>query len=157
QFDFEAFVCEEDPTTKPKKPPSGGEKAPRGGREKGGRGDGPTSDVNFTPIIEETEKAEEGKAALEEFGEIKKVEPTQLQKELKAVEESFLALEGGLDQPERQEMWPRLATLNTQLKNVDDAGICWLNALWERDDSVARQVAWHWFVSEAGAVQPHGE
>jgi hypothetical protein len=73
---------------------------------------------------------------------------------LRALEESFLALEGGLDTPERQKMWPQLASLNAQIKNVDDAGVCWMNALWERDEQAARAWSWNWFAAEAADVPP---
>src|SRR5262245_27113131 len=57
QFDFEAFVSDEDPA-KPRKPPASGDKPQKGGRDKGSR-EGPTSDVNFAPVIEESDKLDE--------------------------------------------------------------------------------------------------
>jgi hypothetical protein len=47
--------------------------------------------------------------------------------------------------------------LNTQLNNTDDAGISWMNALWERDENVARQWAWSWFQAESQAVPERPE
>jgi hypothetical protein len=157
QFDFEPFICDEDPSTKPRKPPSQGEGGkPRSGRSDRGR-EGPSSDLSFSALSEEAEKPEEKKSPMDDFGAVVKVEPSVLQKELRALEESFLSFEGGLDMPERQEMWPKLASLNTQLSNVDDAGVCWMNALWERDEQAARAWAWHWFTSEANAVPARNE
>ena len=80
-----------------------------------------------------------------------------MQKQLRALEENFLTLEGGLDTPERQEMWPQLASLNAQLNSVDDAGVCWMNALWERDEQATRAWSWHWFASEAANVPTRQE
>jgi hypothetical protein len=150
QFDFEAFVCDEDPTTRPRKPPSEGQKPTRGGRDRGGREQG--GDFNFAPVVEEADRPEEQKAPIDDFGAVVKVEPSVVQKQLRALEENFLALEGGLDTPERQEMWPQLASYNSQLNNVDDAGVCWMNALWERDEQAARAWSWGWFAAEASAV-----
>src|SRR5439155_12455565 len=111
QFDFEPFICDEDPSTKPRKPPSQGEGKPKGGGGRRSSGEGPNMVDSFDPVTEVTDKGEEAKLAIDDFGAVAKVEPSQLQKELRALEESFLAFEGGLDMPERQEMWPRLASL----------------------------------------------
>jgi hypothetical protein len=149
QFDFEPFVCDEDPSTRPRKPPSEGKG--KSAREKNTGRDG-DRDTNFQRLSGEHAAAEEEKPAIDEFGEVARIEPSELHKERQALEEAFLSLEGGLDTPERQEMWPRLASLNAQLKNVDDAGVCWLNALWERDDQAVRAWAWNWFAVEAADV-----
>jgi hypothetical protein len=154
QFDFEAFVCDEDPSTKPRKPPSNESKSKP--RREGGSRSSDSADAKFVQMTEEPKAAEE-KAPIDDFGSVVKVEPSIIQKQLKALEESFLAMEGGLDTPERQEMWPQLASLNTQLNTVDDAGVCWMNALWERDEQAARAWSWHWFVSEAAAVPTREE
>ncbi len=151
QFDFEPFICDDDPSTKPRKPPSEGKSKPTRERNTSSR-DG-SNDANFTQIVEEPTDAD-GKPPIDDFGEVARLEPSQIQKELRALEESFLALEGGLDTPERQEMWPRLAALNAQIKNVDDAGVCWMNALWERDEQAARAWSWNWFAAEAADVPP---
>src|SRR5262249_26505907 len=150
QFDFEPFICAEDPSTKPRKPPSNEPKG-KNPRERSGQRD-QGADFTYAPTPEEQAPAGEAKSPLDDFGTVVKVEPSQLRKQLTALEESFRELEGGLDSPERQEMWPQLAALNTQLNNVDDAGACWMNALWERDEQAVRKWAWHWFQGEASAV-----
>ena len=150
QFDFEPFVCDDDPTTRPRKPPSEGKSKPS--RERNTNRDGDRDVIAYAPV--EEARLDEEKPAIDEFGSVVKVEPDVIQKELRALEESFLTLEGGLDTPERQEMWPRLASLNGQLKNVDDAGVCWMNALWERDEQAARAWSWNWFAAEAADVPP---
>ncbi|MFO0845591.1 MAG: hypothetical protein U0797_24935 [Gemmataceae bacterium] len=151
QFDFEPFVCDEETGGKPRKPP-GGEAKPKGVKDRAGGREPTSPEMNYAPLAEERAESEEGKAPLDDFGTIVKVEPTLAQKQVRALEEGFLALEGGLDLPERQEMWPRMAALYAQLQTADDAGVCWMNAMWERDEQAVRAWAWAWFVSEAHAV-----
>ncbi|MFQ3592907.1 MAG: hypothetical protein SNJ82_06915 [Gemmataceae bacterium] len=149
QFDFEPFFSEEEPTPKPKRPPGGAEKS----SSRRGRPETPTSEeLSFATITEEQATQPTDAVLLEEMPSITTVEPSVAQKQLKELEEAFLAFEGGLDIKERQELWPRLATLNSQLNNTDDAGICWMNALWERDENTARQWAWNWFQAESPSV-----
>src|SRR5262249_7017649 len=149
QFDFDPFIGEEEGSNKPRKPPS--ESKPKSSRDRGSR-EASGQDMNFMPVVEDGSAGEEQAQALDDFGTVQKVEPSLLQKQLRSLEESFLALEGGLDTPERQEMWHQLATLNAQLGSVDDGGVCWMNALWERDESAVRKWAWGWFLTEASVL-----
>ncbi|MFO0878493.1 MAG: hypothetical protein U0840_14230 [Gemmataceae bacterium] len=151
QFDFEPFVSEEETTSRPRKPP--GEPRPKQGpRDRSAGRDVSGSELNYAPTAIDEAATAETPLALDEFASIARVEPSQVQRQLRALEESFLALEGGLDIPERQEMWPQLALLNTQLQSVDDAGVCWMNALWERGSEAVQAWAWHWFLAEAQVV-----
>jgi hypothetical protein len=150
QFDFEPFVCDDEGGNKPRKPPAGEGREKKPGREKGGKGQ--DADANFMVVPEEAPEAEVRQGTVEDLPEVQKVEPTVLQKQLREMEEAFLAFDGGLDTAERQEMWPNLAAVNSQLNNTDDAGICWMNSLWERDEATARAWAWQWFLSESQAV-----
>jgi hypothetical protein len=156
QLDLEAFASEEESGGKPRKPPAseGKEKKPARDRGRGGSDDA----AYYQQSLFEEGAEDEGKAApLEELTVAHKAEPSQLQKRLRELEEAFLSFEGGLDSPERHEAWPVLATLNTQLGNTDDAGICWVNALWDREEEAARSWAWSWFLAEAqGVPQPEG-
>ncbi len=152
QFDFEPFVCDEEGGAKPRKPPGDEKKDKKPARERGGKGGG--EDASFQLVPEEAPDTEARRGALEDLPVVQKVEPTKLQKQLREMEESFLAHEGGLDAAERQEAWPVMASINTQLSNTDDAGICWMNALWERDEAAARAWAWQWFLAECQAVPP---
>jgi hypothetical protein len=148
QFDFEAFASDEDPSTKPRKPPS--EPKTKGSREKANKADSSGPEIQFAPIMEELIPTEES-PDLDDFSTIAKSEPSLVQKQLKALEEQFLAIDGGLDAPQRQELWPQLAALNMQLAS-EDGGICWTNALWERDEQAVRAWAWNWFLTEAQIV-----
>lgn len=157
QFDFEPFICDEEPGTKPRKPPSEGKaKTPRDRSTAPGAAAG---DVAFVALPEESIAAESTGGPLDEFGTVMKLEPSDAQKQLRALEEEFLGIAGGLDVPERQTMWPRMARLNLRMRppNVDDSGICWANALWERDEQAVRDWAWEWFVAEASVVPTRQE
>jgi cellulose synthase operon protein C len=151
QFDFEPFICDEDPA-KPRKPP--GEGKTTRGRDRAGQREGAGAEVNFS-LPEEL--GPEEVAALDPFGTVAKVEPSEVQKQLRAMEETFLSLEGGLDMPDRQRLWPELAMLNAQLGGIDDASVCWMNSLWERDGPAVRTWAWAWFRAEASVVPAKGD
>src|SRR5439155_17768946 len=58
------------------------------------------------------------------------ISPSEMQKQLQELEQRFLGLEGALDTPERQALWPELASLNAALGQTGDAALCWLQALW---------------------------
>jgi hypothetical protein len=153
RFDFEQFLCDEEPASKPKKPP--GQEKPKGGGKQP-RSGGP-AELPDTPFeeAEEAEEVEEADVPLDDFSAVEKVQPSELQKRLNALQEQFLALEGGLDTPERQAMWPELAWLHGQLNGFDDAGLCWLNALWEQGTPSPAWVA-RWLASEGlGLTQRH--
>jgi hypothetical protein len=78
-----------------------------------------------------------------------------VEKELRSLEDEFLALPGGLDDAGRKAMWPRLADLNSQLMNWTEAGICWLDALWDAGEEAGTWTA-AWFRTEAlSAVHRH--
>jgi hypothetical protein len=153
QFDFESFVCDEEQPVKPKKPPSAEKtRSPKAGPARQAK-EGETG----TPTSSETpaESSAMEDAALEEFAAVEKIEPSAIEKELRAVEEAFLSRPGGLDDEERQALWPRLADLNARLLRTEDAGICWLNALWEGNDAANGAVGkWTaaWFRGEALAA-----
>src|SRR5439155_17267582 len=80
-----------------------------------------------------------------------KVEPSKLKLDLEALEERFVSIEGELDVEERKALWPEMADLNLALKNTDDAGICWMNALWANDQPPSRWL-WAWYQTEAASV-----
>jgi hypothetical protein len=132
RFDFDNFVCKDagGPKTKPDKgdkdkAKDDDVKAPKGvGPQPKGAGKGkpaarPTATAEFLPSPEEVKKPNEWK--------IKAME----------LETQFLAIEGPLDSPERQALWPELATAYAGAKEGKepsaDAAVCWLNALWDAD------------------------
>jgi hypothetical protein len=154
RFEFEPFICDEETTPKPKKPPAD-EKA-RGSRR------GPAPDVaadvtnkgGASQTSEEATDSEEEADALDSFANVEKVEPGELEKQLRAVEEDFLTLPGTLDDEAHRALWPRLADLNARLRKTEDASLCWLNALWEPGESAngnAARWAAAWFRTESAA------
>jgi hypothetical protein len=154
QFDFEGFICDEEEPRKPKKPPESEKtRAPKGGS----RRVAPAADIGETTFEAASETAANGgdRAVLDAFDAVKKVEPSEIEKELHTVEEEFLELPGGLEEPARQALWPRLAQLNARLQKTEDAALCWLNALWDADENAGKWTA-GWFRTEAlGAVHRH--
>jgi hypothetical protein len=149
QFDFEAFVCEEDAPAKPKKPPSD---RSRIGRKKGGTDDATeTLAIPKIDYVDKSRHSEVEKETITESFTVEKAEPDALRRRLLELEERFIALEGELDAPERQAMWPQLASLNAATDAPEEAGICWLHALWGAE-SVSEEWAWQWFCAEAAAV-----
>ena len=153
QFDFDSFVCNEDEPARPKKPP-GPEKSsnPRGGMNSGGL------EPLEVPILKLAVKAKKQHTDEEpdDFDALAKPEPNVLQLQLRELEDRFVSFDGTLDAPERQALWPELATLNAALANTDDASICWTNALWSQDEPEPGWV-WGWFRTEANAVPERSE
>jgi len=147
RFDFEPFVCDEDsPRRRPKQPPG----------EARARSDAPRR-TEF-PADAALEEAADGPAddderpAPEVAPGVRPVPPPdELREELRALEERFLAATGGLDDPLRQPLWAAMAALNARLGLADDAGVCWMNALWLADAALPAQ-ALNWLRAEAQAV-----
>ncbi len=129
RFDFEHFICKDaGPKTKPDK----GDKDSKGKDDddargpkvgatqpkaagKGKPGAKPTGPADFLPAPEVAKPPSEWKIKRE------------------ALEKQFLAVEGGLDSPERVVLWPELAIANTGEGKRNEAAVCWLNAMWDTD------------------------
>ena len=150
QFEFEPFICDEEHKDKPKKPPSDKARQPRKGRD---RGDTEAGDAALFEYADKSRKPDEPAPDLDPFSALPQAPPSELQIRLRKLEEQFAAIPGGLDAPERQQLWPELAGLNTALGNTEDAGICWINAMWN-EERVPQGWKWNWFRTEATAV-PH--
>lgn len=80
--------------------------------------------------------------------------PSELQRQLKSTEERFLSIDGPLDDPRRQAIWPELARLNDRLGHQNDATLCWSNAYWEASQP---PLAWAWAWVEAERALPNPE
>jgi hypothetical protein len=146
QFDFESFVCEEE-SSKSKKPPTG-PREKKGGRQSSA-GSGEDDVLAFAAAT--PEQAVDVPLVVEKTPELRRAEPSVLLKQLHELEGRFLAVEGPLDSPERLGLWPEMARLNMALGHGDDAGLCWMNALWA-DVTSGAVPAWHWFRAEASRV-----
>jgi hypothetical protein len=150
RFDFEGFICADDQPVQPKRAPDRDRKR----RDKTGRGTGRENDAQNLSAFTPTMKTRQSKASVEESDSVPAVVPGDLpevQKRLKALEERFVAAEGGLDNPERTTLWPELAALNAALGSTDDAAICWMNALWIGGEAAPAR-AQAWFGVEASSL-----
>ncbi len=67
---------------------------------------------------------------------------SEVRAQVHALEQRLLGLPGAWDEPERQALWPELASLNAQLGRADEAAVYWLNALWEADQPQSLIEAW---------------
>ena len=149
QFDFEPFICREAPAGKPEKPSS---KRRRVAKEEVETGE--SEKTPSAPVIQaeaESLTKTETKEDKKEATTVELAKPDVLRDELRNLEDQFAAFEGGLDAPARQAMWPRLASLNAALGAAEEAGVCWVHALWG-SETITADDAWKWFCIEAPAV-----
>ncbi|HXD85189.1 MAG TPA: hypothetical protein VN641_01765, partial [Urbifossiella sp.] len=121
RFDFEQFICKDagSPIPKPSAPeqePPVREDEPRPAKPIGkpARGKPGAAPVPVAELIAAPEPPPASHWRIQREG----------------LEEKFLAIEGPLDDPERRELWPQLASANAGEGNQNEAAICWLNALW---------------------------
>ena len=92
RFDFEAFICDEDLAAKPKKPSAPPE--PKRGKKKGAADEGLETPTG--PVVEYVDKSRRNQDKPEdEAFTVEKAAPTELQRQLREMEEQFMALEGG--------------------------------------------------------------
>lgn len=151
QFDFESFICDEESPTKARK-------GPGSDRPRSSKSTNPSQDVEFGDSQGYTVPAHrdrsQGKRATPEE-EILAMPVDQdmqkLQDSLDEMEDHFQSFQGGLDISERQALWPELARLNALLGNHENAGVCWLDALWAQDVP-STAWTWEWFKTEATSV-----
>ncbi len=143
-FDFESFVCTETPP-KPKAPPD------RGGREK------PKTAPAAPTAAKETKPADAEPAPATQFvpppAESRPPSAWKLRRD--ELERDFLEIDGPLDDPARQKLWPELAAANSALgdSSRSEAAVCWANALWPHPVPPAALVG-GWLRSETGADGP---
>jgi hypothetical protein len=135
RFDFASFICPDDQPAKPKKLPSQEPRSDPGRSRRGSdrAGDDPTSPAS---VVESDNP--KGVEEVEALPPLPVAKPSELQKQLQALEKEFLNLQTPPDARERQEFWPRLAQLNAALDRANDATICWLNSLWEEHPQAPR-------------------
>lgn len=65
------------------------------------------------------------------------------------LQEKFLAVDGAIDHPEREELWLPLARANAGHKDLYEAAICYTQALWYKFDS---EIAKEWAKAEFGNI-----
>ena len=135
RFDFEPFVCPEESAPPKAKPRAGKRRGPEKAEE-------PPDTPPRRPkarACSTTAAGAEGTGSLIAIGGAAGTS---------ALEKQFLDLEGPLDLPERQALWPRLAELNAALDRNGDAAVCWLHGIWE--NGAATRLVERWFEQESG-------
>jgi hypothetical protein len=140
QFEFERFVCRDDqrPERKPK-PREEKSRRPRTRPDGADEAAGQRTDFQ----VKKGEKPPQPEE-LSPLDLLPALAPTALQKRQHELEARFLQIDGPLDMPERQALWPELALTYTALGNLGDAAVCWANVLWEEGAAAAHQMRlWH--------------
>lgn len=95
-----------------------------------------TAPQTITPVLNVVQgKAPERPRTLPPIAELDElaIPMSEALQQLQTLEEQFLAMTGPVDAPERLALWPALAMTATLAGQEDDAGVCWGNALWERE------------------------
>jgi hypothetical protein len=150
RFDFAPFVSNDQLVVAPRPAPR--ERKPRGPRPDADAAGEPAAPV--APAAPKAKSKAVSAPPLEAFPTRPAAKPSELQQRLKDVEQRFLAVDGPLDAPERQSLWPELAQLNAALRHTADAALCWAQALWENGD-VSAASTWGWVESERALLQPN--
>lgn len=135
KFEFEPFVCREEEDERAEKKA----RQPADEKKKSSRESSPVA-ASSSPsslIDRVIEKLKPKKAKGEGAPSEDPLEMQALRDELQRVEATFQALKSPLDDPQRQDLWLRLATLHTQLGQSGDASIAWLYSLWELEQPPA--------------------
>src|SRR5262249_48362567 len=138
RFDFDHFICKDSggPKTKPDK----GDKEPKTKDDDDVKAPKGTTTQSKTGAKGKAQPRASGPADFLPPPEEKKA-PSEWKIKREALEKQFLAVEGSLDVPERQALWPELAVANTGEGSLPEAAICWLNALWDTEPPPADWLA----------------
>jgi len=124
RFDFDHFICLD--TGGPKTKPDRGEKETHEGEGRVARTAMPQPrSAGKSKAAARPEAPTEFLAAPEE---VKK--PSEWKIRRAELEKRFHEIEGGLDAPERQALWPQLAVASAGIPEEAEAAISWLNAMW---------------------------
>jgi hypothetical protein len=152
RFDFDHFICKDAGGPKPK--------PDRPDREPRGRDD---EEVKAPKTVAQPKPAAKGKAGRTadpaDFvpAPVEVKPPSEWKVRREELEKEFLVIDGPLDDPRRQELWPKLAEANAGLQDATEASVCWLNALWDADPMPRKWLA-GWVRSEipdlAGTITP---
>jgi hypothetical protein len=127
RFDFEHFVCAEG--GKPPRDPGDGGK----GRRRAKADDTPTPAGSPKTASPKASDPRSPTAMVSAPVEAKK--PGEWEVRRKELQDEFLSYDGPLDIPERQALWPALATANAGANDRTEAALCWINDLWGRGDA----------------------
>ncbi len=127
RFDFAQYTCTDDKPNKPKDPPTKKDK---------GKGEKDTDPL--TPSKETSKrggkKTDDPTPVAEYATQTETKKPNEWKVKRDELQKQFLAVDGGLDHPDRVALWPALAIANTGAGDAAEAALCWANALWDADD-----------------------
>ncbi len=129
-FEFEHFVCSENPPPKPRddKP----QKPRKGDR---GADDAPAPTTGGGTKTTGKSAGESTTQATAYTVEVEVKPPSEWEILRAKLEEQFHAIEGPLDAPARLALWPELAITNAGKGDHAEATLCWVNAMWESDST----------------------
>lgn len=151
-FEFERFICNDEPRPRDREPK---EKAPREVRPRSQKPAAEPAPEMALRAAPQPRPAAGDDEELDPLATLPARTPTELQQRQQALEKQFLNLDGPIDAPERQALWPELAAVYAAQNNLSDATICWSNALWEDSDDHARWVrAWYRVALQEQGEQP---
>ena len=128
QFDFESFDCpDEQPLFRDRS---------KDERPKNKRPEEEPQDDELEPPLEPTApktKAAKRKSAAKKKAPIvaKKKKSNELEKQLRELEQHYLAMKSPLEDQERLDVWIELSKANAELNLTSEAGICWGHVFWE--------------------------
>lgn len=145
RFDFDQFICTE--TGGPKIKP---DKEGKESRERDAE-NGPSAKAIPQPKPTGKGKTSAKPNAPAEFlaapEEVKK--PSEWKLRRAELEKQFQEIVGGLDAPERRNLWVQLAVASAGIPEEAEAAICWLNAMWNSEPIPAEWLG-AWARSELG-------
>jgi hypothetical protein len=140
QFDFDAFICDDDGPARPKTPKERRERpaSPAGPKQNqptsGSETSAPTADEPILAEVVETAELPQQLAA-------ELPQPGELQQRLSLVERQFVGLDEPLDSPARKSLWREMARLNGALDRALDASLCWSHVVWDEERAARRDLA----------------
>jgi hypothetical protein len=124
RFAFDHFVCNDTAPPKPredKKPQPARPSAPAKGAA------APPPAAAPAPVTPDAGPVVE---AVPELPAVKP--PSEWAVRRQELEDQFLGLDGPLDSPDRQALWPELAAANAGAGDLAEAAVAWANALWDK-------------------------
>ncbi|MGL6076947.1 MAG: hypothetical protein ACRC8S_22555 [Fimbriiglobus sp.] len=128
RFDFDSFICSESAAPKPKGPD---DKDPKTKKKSKVEDDSPLTPVVSRAASKKSDKDDKPDATNSFVPiplEVKA--PSEWLARRQKLEDEFLGIEGELDHPDRQALWPDLAEANLGYGDAPEAALCWLNAMW---------------------------
>jgi hypothetical protein len=131
RFDFDEFICRDDVPAESGPRPPGSRR--RVARPVGDTRERPDDDDDNAPRPAR-KRDPEPRPSRDDFSSLEIRPPSELERELSALERHYIDHAGALDEAGRLKLLPNIARLNTALRRTAEAAICWSNYLWELPD-----------------------